>query len=459
MVVQLIYPEIKELIQNRDFLTLRDILIEWDPSELAELISEVKEEDQVIIFRLLPRDLATKTFEYLELDVQENLLKAMGQEQVANILNDMSPDDRTALFEELPAEVTKQLLMLLSPVERSIALTLLGYPESSVGRLMTPDYIAVKKDWSIKEVLDYIRENGKNSETLNIIYVVDDKNQLIDDIRIREILLAPLESKISDIMDENFIALKATDDQEVALELFKKYDRVALPVTDSNGILIGIVTVDDVLDVAEEEATEDIHKMGAVTTLEYPYMDTPFFEMVKKRATWLVVLFIGEMLTATAMGFFEEEIAKAVVLALFVPLIISSGGNSGSQASTLITRSLALGEIDIGDWFRVMKREILSGLCLGIILAIIGFLRISIWEYAFHMYGDHWLLVALTVSLSLVGVVMWGTISGSMLPLILKTLKVDPATSSAPFVATLSDVTGLVIYFSIAIMLLSGVLL
>ena len=255
MVVQLIYPEIKELIQNRDFLTLRDILIEWDPSELAELISEVKEEDQVIIFRLLPRDLATKTFEYLELDVQENLLKAMGQEQVANILNDMSPDDRTALFEELPAEVTKQLLMLLSPVERSIALTLLGYPESSVGRLMTPDYIAVKKDWSIKEVLDYIRENGKNSETLNIIYVVDDKNKLIDDIRIREILLAPLESKISDIMDENFIALKATDDQEVALELFKKYDRVALPVTDSNGILIGIVTVDDVLDVAEEEAT------------------------------------------------------------------------------------------------------------------------------------------------------------------------------------------------------------
>lgn len=459
MVVQLIYPEIKELIQARDFLTLRDILIEWDPSELAELISDIKEEDQAILFRLLPRELATKTFEYLELEAQENLLKAMGQEQVANILNDMSPDDRTALLEELPAEVTKQLLMLLTPEERSVALTLLGYPESSVGRLMTPDYIAVKKEWTIKEVLDYIRENGKNSETLNIIYVVDEKNKLIDDIKIREILLAPLDSKISDIMDENFVALKATDDQEVALEKFKKYDRVALPVTDSDGILIGIVTVDDVLDVAEEEATEDIHKMGAVTALEYPYMDTPFLEMVKKRATWLVILFVGEMLTATAMGFFEDEIARAVVLALFVPLIISSGGNSGSQASTLLTRALALGEIDSKDWLKVMKREIPSGFCLGTILAIIGFLRIAIWEYSFHIYGEHWLLVSLTVSLSLIGVVMWGTLSGSMLPLILKSLKVDPATSSAPFVATLSDVTGLVIYFSLAILLLRGTLL
>ncbi len=459
MVVQLIYPELQELIHRRDFATLRETLIEWDPSELAELVSEIEEEDQAIVFRLLPRELATETFEYLDLDAQQNLLKAMGQEQVANILNDMSADDRTALLEELPAEVTKQLLMLLSPVERSVALTLLGYPESSVGRLMTPDYIAVQRDWTINQVLDYIRENGKNSETLNIIYVVNEKNKLIDDIRIRDFLLAPLENKVNDIMDENFVALLATDDQEIAIEKFKKYDRVALPVTDTGGSLIGIVTIDDVLDVAEEEATEDIHKMGAVTALEYPYMDTPFFEMVKKRAVWLVALFIGEMLTATAMGFFEQQIAKAVVLALFVPLIISSGGNSGSQASTLLIRALSLGEITLSDWWNIMKREIFSGLSLGIILALIGFLRIASWQYAFHMYGEHWLLVALAVSISLVGVVMWGTVTGSMLPLLLRKLKLDPATSSAPFVATLSDVTGLVIYFSIAIMLLRGTLL
>ncbi len=459
MVVQLIYPELQELIQKREFTTLREILIEWDPSELAELISEVKEEDQAIVFRLLPRDLATETFEYLDLDAQENLLKAMGQEQVAHILNEMSPDDRTALLEELPAEVTKQLLMLLSPVERSVALTLLGYPESSVGRLMTPDYIAVQRNWTVKEVLDYVRANGKNSETLNIIYVVNEKNKLIDDIRIRDFLLAPLESKVSDIMDENFVALLATDDQETAIEKFKKYDRVALPVTDTGGSLIGIVTVDDVFDVAEEETTEDIHKMGAVAALEYPYIDTPFTEMVKKRVIWLIVLFLGEMLTATAMGFFEEKIAKAVMLALFVPLIISSGGNSGSQAATLLIRALSLGEITPSDWWRIMKREILSGLSMGIILAIIGFLRIAVWESAFHIYGEHWMGIALTISFSLIMVVMWGTVVGSMMPLILRSLKLDPATSSAPFIATLCDVTGLLIYFSIAIMLLSGTLL
>jgi magnesium transporter len=260
-------------------------------------------------------------------------------------------------------------------------------------------------------------------------------------------------------MDETFVSLLATDDQETAIEKFKKYDRVALPVTDTGGALIGIVTIDDVLDVAEEEVTEDIHKMGAVTALEYPYMNTPFLEMVKKRATWLVILFVGEMLTATAMSFFEVQIAKAVVLALFVPLIISSGGNSGSQASTLLTRALALGEISLSDWWNVMRREIFSGFSLGIILAIIGFIRIAAWQVLFNMYGPHWILVALTVSISLIGVVMWGTISGAMLPIFLKSLNIDPATSSAPFVATLSDVTGLIIYFSVAIFLMSGTML
>ena len=383
----------------------------------------------------------------------------MGREEVTSILNEMSPDDRTALLEELPSSAAKQLIMYLSAEERKVAQTLLNYPENSVGRLMTPDYVAVKPEWTVKEALDYIRENGNDSETLNLIYVVDSKGKLIDDIRIREFLLSPLDGKINDLMDENFIALHVADDQETAVEVFKKYDRVALPVVDAFGVLIGIVTVDDVLDVAEEEATEDIHKLGGVEALEESYATISLFDMVKKRAGWLSILFVGEMFTATAMGFFEGEISKAVVLALFVPLIISSGGNSGSQAATLVIRAISLGEITLRDWWKVMKREILTGLLLGAILAVIGFLRISIWQASSSMYGPDWFFVALTVSFALVGVVLWGTLIGSMLPIILKKLGFDPATSSAPFVATLVDVTGLVIYFSVAIVILRGKLL
>lgn len=403
--------------------------------------------------------MATDTFEHLEVDTQEGLLRAMGNEEAAAILNDMSPDDRTALLEELPGTSAKRLIQLLSAEERKLAQTLLGYPENSVGRLMTPDYIAVKPDWTISETLDYIRKNAADSETLNIIYVIDNKGKLIDDIRIREIILAGLEKKISDLMDENFIALNVHDDQEKAVDIFKKYDRIAFPVTDNYGVLIGIVTVDDVLDVAEEEATEDIQKIAGVSALEEPYSTIPLLRMIKKRAGWLSVLFLGEMLTASAMGFFEDEIAKAVVLALFVPLIISSGGNSGSQAATLVIRAMAVGEITLKDWWHIMRREILSGLVLGSILATIGFLRISLWEYFSNIYGEHWILIALTVSFSLIGVVLWGTFSGSMLPFVLKKLGLDPATSSAPFVATLVDVTGLIIYFTVAIILLSGTLL
>jgi len=459
MVAKLIYPEIHELIKVKDFTTLKGLLAEWVPTELAELIADLHKEDRVIVFRLLPRNLAIDTFEYLDVDEQKDLLKAMGQEQATILLNEMSPDDRTALFEELPAEVTKQIIMTLDPIERSIASTLLGYPEDSVGRLMTPHYIAVKPNWTIKEVLDYIRTNGTDSETLNMIYVVNESNILIDDINIKKFLLAPLEHKVSDIMDENCIKLLPTDDQETAVDYFKKYDRVALPVTDSTGILIGIITVDDVMDVAEEETTEDIYKMAAVNTLEYPYMNTPFWQMIKKRVGWLVILFIGEMLTATAMAFFEDQIAKAVVLALFIPLIISSGGNSGSQAATLLIRALSLGEVTISDWWKILGREIRSGLLIGTILAIVGFTRIFLTQVTFNAYGTHWLSVALTVSFALIGVVMWGTTIGSMLPIILKKLKFDPATSSAPFIATICDVAGLIIYFSVAIFLLKDTLL
>ena len=459
MLSKLLMPEIESLIAERKLNILKEILADWTPADIADLIVDLPEHDKVIVFRVLPVDLATDTFEHLEFDTQEELLKAMGNEEVAAILNDMSPDDRTALLEELPGTSAKRLIQLLSAEERKIAQTLLGYPENSVGRLMTPDYIAIKQVWTVGEILDYIRKNGEDKETLNVIYIVDDKGKLIDDIRIREVILSPLERKITDLMDENFTALNVHDDQESAVELFKKYDRVALPVVDNFGVLIGIVTVDDVLDVAEEEATEDIQKLGGVEALEEPYSTMPFFSMIKKRVVWLTVLFIGEMLTASAMGFFEDEIAKAVVLALFVPLIISSGGNSGSQAATLVIRAIALGEVTLKDWWYIMRREILSGITLGLILGIIGFLRIFLWASFSNIYGEHWLLIGFTVGFSLIGVVLWGTLSGSMLPFILKKLGLDPATSSAPFVATLVDVTGLIIYFTFALFFLSGTLL
>lgn len=460
MLSQLLQPEIRALIDERNLSTLKEILSDWTPADIADLITNLPaENEQVIIFRLLPRELAADTFEYLEFDMQMNLIKAMGKEEVASILNEMSADDRTALLEELPSTAAKQMIMMLSPEERKIAISLLGYPENSVGRLMTPDYIAVKPDWDIQQTLEHIRKHGKDSETLNIIYVIDDKGKLIDDIKIREVLLAPLESKVQDLMDENFVELNVHDDQEKAVEIFKKYDRVALPVVDAQGFLIGIVTIDDVLDVAEEEATEDIHKLGGTEALDEPYINTSVMEMVKKRGKWLVVLFIGEMLTASAMGFFEDQISKAIVLTIFVPLIISSGGNSGSQAATLVIRAMSLGEITLKDWWRVMKREVVSGLMLGIILGAVAFLRMIVWTVFVESYGPHWINIGLTVSFSLIGVVLWGTLSGSMLPFILRKLGADPATSSAPFVATLVDVVGIIIYFGFAIVILTGSLL
>ena len=451
--------ELAAVVRARDFSRLRDMVRNRHASDLASVLTDLSIEDQVVVFRLLPRKDASAVFEYLSYESQEALLKAMAQEDVAALLNNMAPDDRTEFLEELPAAATRQLLALLTPAERAVALTLLGYPEGSIGRLMTPQYVAVREAWTIREVLDYIRAHGQDSETLNVIYVVDEQGSLIDDIRIREFLLRPLDDRVSSLMDRSFVALKATDDEQTAVAMFRKYDRSALPVTDTAGMLIGIVTIDDVLDVAETAATEAIQRIGGSEALDEPYMEIAFFRMVQKRAGWLTALFLGEMLTATAMGVFEAEIAKAVTLALFVPLIISSGGNSGSQASTLVIRALALGEVTLGDWWRVMRREILAGLALGAILASIGFLRITIWSQFSHIYGAHYLLVAVTVALALIGVVLWGTLVGALLPFLLRRLGFDPATSSAPFVATLVDVTGLVIYFSVAMVILRGSLL
>jgi magnesium transporter len=460
MVGKILQPEIRSLIDARDFGALREIFREWPPADVAEVILDIPEDEQVIIFRVLPNALAADVFEYLDVEAQQQLLRAMAHEQVVGILNEMSPDDRTALLEEMPSAAARQLIKLLTPEERRVAQALLGYPEDSIGRLMTPDFIAVHDDWTVKEVLDHVREFGHDSETLNVIYVVDERGKLIDDLRMREFLLRPLEARVSDFRDRTFVALKVNDSQEEALTAFRKYDRVALPVVDSNEVLVGIVTSDDMLDVAEEEATEDIQKLGGMEALDEPYPTISLRRMVKKRATWLIILFLGEMLTATAMQGYNGEIEKAAILAMFLPLIISSGGNSGSQATTLVIRAMALGELALRDWWQVVRKELLSGISLGLILGAIGFLRIALWQ-SLHIfdYGPHHWLVAITVGISLIGVVLWGCLAGSMLPFLLRRCGLDPATSSAPFVATLVDVTGLLIYFNVALFILRGTLL
>jgi magnesium transporter len=447
------------LLRNTNTATLRNVLLQWSLRDVAEALVQLPVSDQAAVLRALPPRAASAVFEYLSTPAQRALIPAMAPDDLAALLNDMAPDDRTLFLSELPTYATRELLTLLSDKERAEAEKLLAYPADSVGRLMTTDYVAIREAWTIQEVLDHVRVHGQDSETLNVLYVTDDRGVLVDDLRVREILLVPQTARVADLMNRRFAVLRATDDQRSAIEMFRREDRTALPVIDEHGVLIGIVTVDDVLDAAQEMATRDLQRFGGSEALGEPYMAVPTARMIRKRAGWLVILFLGEMLTATAMGFFEEEIARAVVLALFVPLIISSGGNAGSQASTLVIRALALGEVTLRDWWRVARRELVSGLALGGMLGVIGFCRIAGWSHFTNLYGPHWLLIGLTVGLTLVGVVLWGALVGSMLPFSLRRLGFDPATSSAPFVATLVDVTGLVIYFSVSLILLRGTLL
>jgi magnesium transporter len=450
--------QVELLLEQDDNTKLQEYLNNLNISDVEELIDELPEHGPRFI-ETLSLNRAVNVFRILDFPTQERIIKKLSVQKVADLINELPPDDRTALFSELHGDAVKKLILSLSPENRKEALSLLGYEEDSVGRLMTPDYIAVKKTWDVTRVLSHIRRYGKNSETIDVIYVIDENGILLDDIRIREILLVKPETKVSDLMDGRLIALSASDPQEEAINVFRMNNRTALPVVDKEDILLGIVTVDDILWIANEEYTEDIQKIGGTEALDEPYLDINLFKLVKKRVGWLIILFLGEMLTATAMGFFEKSIEKAVVLALFIPLIISSGGNGGSQASTLIIQAMALGEVTVADWWRVMRRELLSGLMLGATLGIIGFFRIYAWTLFSPLYGPHWMLVGLTVGCALVGVVLWGSLAGSMLPLILKKLGADPATSSAPFVATLVDVTGLIIYFSIALMFMKGTLL
>jgi len=430
------------------------------PYDIANSISALKPQEQTMAFLLLPGDLEGEVFPYFEQNIQKHILKSLGSKEIAKVISQMQPDDRTILFETFPDNLIKEAVNLLSDEERKMALSLIGYQEDSVGRMMTPMYVQAKRESTVRQTLDHIKKYGKKAETLNYIYVVDEDQLLIDDIQIGKLLMADDSDTIESLMDHTFISLKSTQLVEDAISMFEKYDRQALPVVSENGVLVGIVTVDDIIDQIEKRDTEDIQKFGGSEGLDLSYTKTGLMELVKKRAGWLIVLFLGEMLTASAMGYFDEEISKAVVLALFVPLIISSGGNSGSQAASLIIRAMALKELQLKDWWYVMRKEILSGLLLGTLLGVIGFARILIWqETGIFDYGPFWFWVALSVSISLVFIVLWGTLSGSLIPFLLRWLGLDPATASAPFVATLVDVTGLVIYFSISAVFLTGKLL
>lgn len=451
--MEMLTDQIKLLIADGDPVKLNEYLDSLNISEVESLIDELPEYADTFI-STLSINRAVNVFRILDFPTQERIVKKLSGPKIAELINELPPDDRTSFFSELHGDAVKKMIILLPPADRKEALSLLGYPEESIGRLMTPDYITVKKHWSVARVLDHIRKYGKNSETIDVLYVIDENGILLDDIRIREILLVKPDVLVSDLMDNRLISLKAYDPQEEAINVFRMNNRVALPVTDDQQIMLGIVTVDDILWVANEEYTEDIQRFGGSEALDEPYLDVSLMNLVKKRAGWLVVLFIGELFTATVMQYYEHQLEKVLVLTMFIPLIVSSGGNSGSQASTLIIRAMALGEVGIIDWWRVMKREFTAGLLLGLILGLIGFTRIYGWHLFSDVYGEHWLQIAFTVSISLVGIVLWGSLIGSMFPFVLRRFKADPATSSAPFVATLVDVTGLIIYFSVAAVIL-----
>ena len=460
MIGHLMRPELEELIAEKKWDVLREALAHFHPSDIAEILVDIPAEDDVAVFRILPRKLAGQVFAYLPHHHQEALVRSITNEQMRSLLGAMSPDDQTRVLEELPPAVTRLLLDSLSPEELQAARDLLGYPPHSAGRYMTPKYVAIGANLTAQQAIDHVRRTGRDKETVHVLYVLDEGGKLIEDLRLGSLVMADPEALVRDIHEGTLVALQADTDREAVLRAFEKYDRIALPVIDREGHMLGIITIDDVLDVAAKEATEDIQKIGGTEALDAPYLEVKFGEMLRKRGGWLSVLFVGELFTATAMGFFEAEIAKAVVLALFVPLIISSGGNSGSQAATLIVRSLALGEVQVRDWLRVLVKELRTSLTLGVWLGLLGFARITLWQWLGWVdYGAHYLLVGLTVWTTLVGVVCFGSLTGSMLPFVLRRLGFDPAASSAPFVATLVDVTGLVIYFSVAYFILRGTLL
>lgn len=460
MIGKLLQAELEQLIEKGAWAELRTEFSEIEPPDVADLLVDVPVDQAVVLFRLLPRDRSAEVFSYLPVERQEELVESLTHEQVQAIFRRMTPDDRTRLLEEMPAEVTRRLIALLGPRESAQARQLLGYPEGSAGRFMTPRYVAIRPDWTAAEALAHVRQNAGGKETLDVLFVVDGSGKLLDDVKLSTLALADPDTPVSELEDRPLLSIPATTESEELVHIFERYDRFILPVTDSVGNMLGIITADDVLDLAEERATEDIHRLGGMEALEEPYRSVSVWGMVRKRGAWLSILFLGQLLTATVMERFEAALGQALVLAVFIPLIISSGGNSGSQATSLIIRSLALKELRLSDWFRVLRREFATALLLGLWLGLLGLIRVQAWQaFGWGDYTEYASKVAITIAVSLTGVVLWGSLVGSMLPFALKRLGMDPATSSAPFVATLVDVTGLLIYLGAATFFLSDTLL
>jgi len=451
MLKELFKPEIIELIEKRQWKMLKEVISDWPPQDIADLIENLEDKDALIVFRLLPRHIASEVFSYLNPEKHESILAQLTNEQVKQIFLDLSPDDRTELFEELPSEVTQKILNLLPAEERREALKLLGYPEDSVGRLMTPDYISIKSDWLIKDAIDYIRNFGMDAETINMVYVVDDHNRLIDDIPIRKLILSKPDAKIQDIMDGEFISIVAMADQEEAVKLMKHYRLNVLPVVDGNGILLGIVTIDDMVDIMEEENTEDFTKVSGISPDNVgpefitDLLKLPIKKLYRSRVFWLMALLFMDFITGSIIQGFESLIAKYVVLVTFLPVLVDTAGNAGSQSATLTIRALALGTVKAADWVKLLLRELLVSTFLGLTMGI-GISVMGIWRGGFN--------IARVVVVAMFLNVMVGSLVGIILPFIFVAFKKDPATASTPLITTIADIVGTGIYLAIAYLMI-----
>ncbi len=440
MLGDLLRPEIRELIDGRRWSELREGLEGWPPTEVAELLLQLRKEDRVLLFRALPRAVSADAFSYLDVEQQEALLRELTDEETRSLLADIPPDDRTQLLEELPGQVTQQLMQLLSAEDLKEARWLLGYPEDSVGRLMTPDYLAVRPDWSVDEAFRHIRRRGGKSETIYRIFVVDNRGRLLDDIELHRFIVAPPDATVADIMDHSVASISAFADREETVAVIRRYDQTVLPVVDSEGTLVGIVTVDDVLDVAEEEATEDFHRVASVGPVRMSLRDAPVRLLYRVRIPWLLALIGMNIFSGAGIQYFEETLAASIALAFFLPLLIDSGGNAGSQSATMMIRAMATGDVHMSDWFRLVAKELRVALAIGVTMAA-GAALIS-WFRAPEIV----VVVALTMTI----IVLVGSLIGMSLPFIFTRLGWDPATASAPLITSLSDISGVLIYFSIA---------
>ncbi len=452
---------LRDSLVKGDEERIREIFYLLHPADAAEILNDLEDEEAVVAYKYLSDKVAPEALLLLDDDKREKILEGLSSKQIAEqLIDNLASDDAADMLADLPDAQQDEILSLVEDAEQAGDIVdLLNYDEDSAGGLMATELVKVQVSKSVRECVREIRKQAEEVKNIYTIYVVDDEDKLVGMLSLKNLLTIPLRTPIVEVFNPNIISVKANTPAEEVAMLMDKYDLVVIPVVDSINRLVGRITFDDMVDVLREENTEDAQKMGGLEALEESYMATPFWQMIRKRVGWLVVLFIGEMLTATAMSFFEDQITRAVILAIFVPLIISSGGNSGSQATSLIIRAMALGEITVRDWWKIARKEFQAGLVLGSVLGIIGYTRVAVWSNFVQDYGPHWQMIGITLGITLTFVVMWGSLCGSLLPLLLKRMGFDPAVSSAPLVATLVDVTGLVIYFSISIVLLKEMLL